>query len=38
VVDAGYAAGDDALVLVHWKYYLRAVANALLDVGVHAAR
>ncbi len=36
VVDAGYAAGDDALVLVHWKYYLRAVANALLDVGVHA--
>ena len=36
MVDAGYAADDDALVLVHWKYYLRAVANALLDVGVHA--
>ncbi|MEI8332713.1 MAG: DUF885 domain-containing protein [Chloroflexota bacterium] len=35
MMDAGYAAGDDALLLVHWKYYLRAVANALLDVGVH---
>ena len=35
MVDAGYGADDPALLLTHWKYYLRAVANALLDVGVH---
>ena len=36
MVDAGYGADDPALLLSHWKYYLRAVANALLDLGVHA--
>ncbi len=35
MVDAGYGADDPALLLTHWKYYLRAVANALLDLGVH---
>jgi uncharacterized protein (DUF885 family) len=36
MVDTGYGAHDPALLLSHWKYYLRAVANALLDLGVHA--
>jgi uncharacterized protein (DUF885 family) len=36
MIDAGYGAGDAALLLTHWKYYLRAAANALLDVGIHA--
>jgi uncharacterized protein (DUF885 family) len=37
MIDEGLAASDPALELVHWKFYLRAVLNALLDVGVHAA-
>jgi uncharacterized protein (DUF885 family) len=36
MMDLGYAADDPALLLVHWKLYLRAVVNALLDVGIHA--
>ncbi len=36
LMDLGYAAGDPGLMLTHWKFYLRAVTNALLDVGVHA--
>jgi hypothetical protein len=36
MIDAGYRPDDLALRLVHWKYYLRAVANTLLDIGVHA--
>lgn len=36
MIDEGLAASDPALELVHWKFYLRAVLNALLDVGVHA--
>ena len=35
MIDAGYGADDPALLLTHWKYYLRAVANAILDLGVH---
>lgn len=35
VIDEGLAADDPALELVHWKFYLRAVLNAILDVGVH---
>ncbi len=35
MMDLGYAAGDPALLLVHWKLYLRAVTNALIDVGIH---
>ena len=37
MMDAGYAAADPALLLCHWKYYLRCVINALIDVGIHAA-
>jgi uncharacterized protein (DUF885 family) len=36
MMDAGYGADDPALLLTHWKFYLRAIANAILDVGVHA--
>ncbi len=36
MIDAGYGADDPALALVHWKFYLRAAINALLDVRVHA--
>jgi len=37
MMDVGYAADDPALLLTHWKYYLRAVVNALIDVGIHTA-
>jgi uncharacterized protein (DUF885 family) len=37
MMDAGYGADDPALLLTHWKFYLRSVANALIDVGIHAA-
>ncbi len=35
MMDVGYGADDPALLLTHWKFYLRAVANAILDVGTH---
>jgi uncharacterized protein (DUF885 family) len=37
MMDVGYGADDPALLLTHWKYYLRSVTNALIDVGIHAA-
>ncbi|HUQ78333.1 MAG TPA: DUF885 domain-containing protein [Patescibacteria group bacterium] len=37
MIDAGYQADDPALLLTHWKYYLRAVTNALIDAGIHTA-
>ena len=36
MLDEGFGDGDPALELVHWKFYLRCIANALLDVGIHA--
>ena len=36
MMDAGYGAEDPALMLVHWKFYLRAVTNALMDLRIHA--
>jgi uncharacterized protein (DUF885 family) len=36
MVDLGYGADDPAFVLTHWKLYLRAVVNAILDVETHA--
>jgi uncharacterized protein (DUF885 family) len=36
MLDAGYGADDPALLLNHWKFYLRAVTNAILDVETHA--
>jgi hypothetical protein len=35
MLDRGYGDDDLALWLVHWKFYLRAVANAILDVRIH---
>jgi uncharacterized protein (DUF885 family) len=35
MMDAGYGADDPALLLTHWKFYLRAVANAIIDVETH---
>jgi uncharacterized protein (DUF885 family) len=36
MMDAGFHPKDAALRLIHWKFYLRAIINALLDVGIHA--
>jgi uncharacterized protein (DUF885 family) len=36
MMDQGYAADDPALLLTHWKFYLRSITNALIDVGIHA--
>ncbi len=37
MLDRGYADDDPALWLVHWKFYLRAVINAIIDVRIHTA-
>jgi uncharacterized protein (DUF885 family) len=37
MIDAGYGADDAALLLTHWKFYLRSVTNALIDIDIHAA-
>jgi hypothetical protein len=35
MMDAGYGADDPALLLTHWKFYLRAVTNAIIDIRIH---
>ncbi len=35
LMDLGYGADDRALMLNHWKFYLRAVTNAIMDVTIH---
>ena len=35
LMDLGYAGDDLGLLLIHWKFYLRAVINAILDVRIH---
>jgi uncharacterized protein (DUF885 family) len=35
MLDRGYAGDDAALWLMHWKYYLRAIVNAIIDVRIH---
>ncbi len=37
LIDRGFADGDPALLLAHWKYFLRAATNAILDVRTHTA-
>jgi uncharacterized protein (DUF885 family) len=36
MMDAGFHAHDPALMLIHWKFYLRAITNAMIDIGIHA--
>ena len=35
MMDVGYADADPALMLAHWKYFLRAVTNTLMDIRIH---
>jgi uncharacterized protein (DUF885 family) len=35
MMDAGYGAEDPALLLTHWKFYLRSVTNAIIDARIH---
>ena len=37
MMDVGYGDHEPALLLNHWKFYLRAITNALMDVGIHTA-
>ncbi len=37
MMDAGYGADDPALLLTHWKFYLRSATNAIIDVRIHTA-
>ena len=35
MMDVGYGADDPALLLMHWKFYLRAITNAIIDAKIH---
>ena len=37
MMDLGYGADDPALLLAHWKYYMRAITNAIMDVRIHVS-
>jgi uncharacterized protein (DUF885 family) len=37
MMDLGYGADDPALMLVHWKFYLRSATNALMDIRIQAS-
>ena len=36
MMDVVYGGDDPALMLVHWKFYLRAITNTMMDIGIHA--
>jgi uncharacterized protein (DUF885 family) len=36
MMDVGYGADDPALMLTHWKFYLRAITNAIIDARIQA--
>ena len=36
-MDVGYGADDPALLLTHWKFYLRSITNAIIDTRIHTA-
>ncbi len=38
MMDVGYGADDPALMLVHWKFFLRSITNTMMDIGIHAGR
>jgi uncharacterized protein (DUF885 family) len=35
MMDVGYGADDPALMLVHWKFFVRSMTNALMDIRIH---
>jgi uncharacterized protein (DUF885 family) len=35
MMDLGYGDFEPALLLSHWKFYLRGIVNALIDIGIH---
>jgi uncharacterized protein (DUF885 family) len=35
MMDVGYGADDPALMLTHWKFYLRSITNAIIDARIH---
>jgi uncharacterized protein (DUF885 family) len=35
LMDLGYRGNEPALMLTHWKFYLRAITNAIMDVAIH---
>jgi uncharacterized protein (DUF885 family) len=35
MMDVGYAEDDPALLLTHWKFYLRSITNAIIDARIH---
>ena len=35
MMDAGYGSDDPALLLNHWKFYLRSATNAIIDARIH---
>lgn len=35
VMDRGFGHGDPALWLSHWKFFLRSITNAIIDVRIH---
>ncbi len=37
MMDAGYGAEDPALLLTHWKFYLRSITNAIIDARIQTA-
>lgn len=37
MMDVGYGADDPALMLTHWKFYLRSITNAIIDAKIHTA-
>jgi uncharacterized protein (DUF885 family) len=36
MMDVGYGAEDPALMMVHWKFFLRSITNTLMDLRIHA--
>ena len=36
MMDVGYGADDPALLLTHWKFYLRSITNAIIDARIQA--
>jgi uncharacterized protein (DUF885 family) len=35
MMDLGYGADDPALLLTHWKFYLRSITNTIIDARIH---